>query len=874
MTNTKKDLFRSVYKTSEEGILLLDHQGTILQANPICHHIFGYPQGELLRKNVAILFSDVFKTELLNGLKHSENLLLNRKAEEEIAIPGFRKDGSSVSIRLRVDTDPQNEPSVATLFLKDLTSSHKKNGIKKNLSDKTNKRIPQKITAHSQGTASRITQRHSGKTTSDYLRNIKSNALEVAGICMFIVDIKDPGLPIIYCNNAFTKLTGFKNEEVYGRNCWFMQNRDHDRDQIDRLNEALLKGKTHTEILHTYRKDGSRFWNEITFSPTLNSEGTTSHFIGVYKDISEQKREEYFKDQIRDILEMIATNEPLSLIATSIAVTIDSYYVDCASSILLLDKASNTLQNLASPKLPQTYTEYIEKGVLGSKFRTKTKAEVLRKEIIIADLANQKLWIDDNDLATKYGLRSCCTFPIKSAKNGVMGVLAIYRKYPGKPLEEDKNVFLDMTYLAGVAIEQHHNTLVLQDIQRKLEKYTGELEKMIHERTQEVSSTVEELAASKLHLEEQILISNKAKNEALAGKALTAAIAKNFPNGIIAVISDTFEILLAEGEALAELGLKKYMFEGMNISEILAFSENRKSKLKKNITRTLAGEHVYFEVNYNHNYFSVNTAPLYDENGKVTRALIVYSDITQQKRTEFNMQIALKKEQELNELKSRFIAMASHEFRTPLSVILSSAILIGKQNDLGSPLESQKYVHKIVKNVNNLEMILNDFLSLSKVDEGNININLEYFDLVRFTRSLIDEIKVSIKKGQTIQLEMSEKIIPIQLDLKLMRHILTNLLSNATKYSPENSNIVVKIFLEPDRVILEIIDSGMGIPEEDQSHLFERFFRAKNAINIEGTGIGLNIVKHYVELLQGTIDFKSKLDQGSTFRIEFPNSIH
>jgi signal transduction histidine kinase len=231
--------------------------------------------------------------------------------------------------------------------------------------------------------------------------------------------------------------------------------------------------------------------------------------------------------------------------------------------------------------------------------------------------------------------------------------------------------------------------------------------------------------------------------------------------------------------------------------------------------------------------------------------------------------MALIKEHELNELKSRFISMASHEFRTPLSAISTSAILIAKQNMPVKEEKRVKYVERIRSNVRNLVVILNDFLSLGKLEEGKVQSKPERVDLVEFTNNLIDEMKPNRKEGQKIKLVTQQVTVPVYLDPKLLKHIFTNLLSNAIKYSEKGDQILVKLKKGKEKVSLAVTDQGIGIPIEEQDNLFDRFFRAENSINIQGTGLGLHIVKQYTQLMGGKVSFKSEVGKGSTFLVEF-----
>ncbi|MFT6960102.1 MAG: PAS domain S-box-containing protein [Polaribacter sp.] len=410
----------------------------------------------------------------------------------------------------------------------------------------------------------------------------------------------------------------------------------------------------------------------------------------------------------------------------------------------------------------------------------------------------------------------------------------------------------------------------LKSTQSQLQIYSLELEEKVASRTSELSATVEKLVASNLSLEDQIEETQDAKKSVIASKSLSSAIAKNFPNGFIIVFNANFEMLLIEGETVALLGLGKKVFEETTVADITLFSSVQKFKLKQDILKTIAGEHLGFEVAFKNKYFSVNTIPLADKNAFISSALFVYSNITEQKKVEQDSQNALKKEQELNELKSRFVAMASHEFRTPLSAIQTSAILIGRQNEPGKEQKREKYVSQIKRNVKQLVVILNDFLSLSKLEEGKVTANKVTFDFLALAKTLIEEVSITKKTGKNIILSAPDTPVLLNLDPKLVRRILMNLLSNAIKYSPENTDIHIKIKECNQFISLEVQNQGIGIPEEEQDKLFERFFRAKNAQDIQGTGLGLHIIKQFVDLMSGTIDFKSKPNKGATFLVKLP----
>ena len=231
---------------------------------------------------------------------------------------------------------------------------------------------------------------------------------------------------------------------------------------------------------------------------------------------------------------------------------------------------------------------------------------------------------------------------------------------------------------------------------------------------------------------------------------------------------------------------------------------------------------------------------------------------------------ALAQEQELNELKSRFVSMASHEFRTPLATILTSVSLIDKYNEPEQLGKKKKHINRVKSNVRNLNNILNDFLSVSKLEEGKVRAESEWMDLHALIQEALEDITPEAKKGQQFMTNWEGEKRNVFLDPKLIRNILNNLLSNAIKYSPEGKEIHLNVRLRPKELLLEVKDHGIGIPEAEQVHLFERFFRARNVTNIQGTGLGLSIVKKYVELMDGEISCESKENHGTCILLSFP----
>ncbi len=258
------------------------------------------------------------------------------------------------------------------------------------------------------------------------------------------------------------------------------------------------------------------------------------------------------------------------------------------------------------------------------------------------------------------------------------------------------------------------------------------------------------------------------------------------------------------------------------------------------------------------------------KNDVVFRTVGIAEDITLLKKAEENIQNALIKEREMNELKSRFISTVSHEFRTPLGLILSSAELLQNYGSRWDEEKKNEHLNKIKKAVDNLTALMNDILIIGQKEFGRIKVNPVEINLVNFLNELIDEIKSSHPQTPNILFNSSAEA-KITSDEKLLRQILINLISNAVKFTPSPKSIFVNIKTLPNESIIEIKDEGRGIPADDLKNIFEPFIRAKNVGETKGNGLGLSIVKHALEQLKGDIKVKSKINEGSVFIVSLPN---
>ena len=235
---------------------------------------------------------------------------------------------------------------------------------------------------------------------------------------------------------------------------------------------------------------------------------------------------------------------------------------------------------------------------------------------------------------------------------------------------------------------------------------------------------------------------------------------------------------------------------------------------------------------------------------------------------------ALEQEKELNVLKSRFISMISHEYRTPLTVILTSTYLIEQFYQGPNREQFDKFISKIRASVKSMIQLLEDVLTIGKSESGKFSLSIDKIRVVDFCNDIIEEIQVIDNKKHKFEFNYPNKDIEVISDVNSLKHIISNLLLNAAKYSPGQDKVIINLEDKINDLKLEVIDFGIGIPLEDQPLLFEAFHRASNVGAISGTGLGLSIVKRFIDAIHGTITVDSKRNEGTKFTIIFPKDIN
>lgn len=402
---------------------------------------------------------------------------------------------------------------------------------------------------------------------------------------------------------------------------------------------------------------------------------------------------------------------------------------------------------------------------------------------------------------------------------------------------------------------------------KEIQKLNEVLEEKVIERTTQLESIAKDILDYKFALDESSIVAVTDQ------KGIIQHVNKNFCK----ISKYTEDELLGQDHRIVNSGYHSKDFI-RNIWVTIANGKIWKGELKNK-----AKDGTFYWVD-------TTIVPFLNEQGKPYQYLAIRADITQrkiaeqrviklneeleEKVTERTLELtqALEREKEMNEMKSRFVSMASHEFRTPLSAVLSSVSLVEKYSAPENHEKRIKHIDRIKSSVRNLTDILNDFLSLDKLGEGKVEVENETFNLPEFLHDVMEEMDGMLKKKNQIIIFNHTGDNEIIQDKKILRNVMHNLLSNAIKYSPEEKNIHLIADVNSDYVCISVQDEGIGIPVEEQKHLFDKFFRAKNAVNIQGTGLGLNIVKKYLELLNGNISFSSVPEKGTTFKVEFPRN--
>ncbi len=368
------------------------------------------------------------------------------------------------------------------------------------------------------------------------------------------------------------------------------------------------------------------------------------------------------------------------------------------------------------------------------------------------------------------------------------------------------------------------------------------------------------------------------QNQIIERQKVEAALreSEKMARALLNAATDTAMLIEPSGSILAvnEIGAQRL---GMSVEQAVGLcfydylppemAQVRKARIDEVIS---LGQPIRFEDEHEGMYFQNSVCPVLNGEAKATSLAVFAHDITEQKRAEAEIRSSLEKERQLNEFKSRIVSVISHEYRTPLTTILSSAQLLERYSNKLTEEKKSQYFHRIQATVQHLTNLVSDVLVVNQAEAEKLSVTPTHLDLVEFCRELVTELQLTAEEGHTITFVNQGNCSGAYLDEKLLRQILTNLLSNALKYSPQGSTVHFELTCDQSLVTFRILDKGIGISIADQQQLFESFYRASNVGTIPGTGLGLLIVKKCVDLQGGQIAVESEVGVGSTFTVTLP----
>lgn len=652
-------------------------------------------------------------------------------------------------------------------------------------------------------------------------------ALESTTCGITIVDVQAPDYPIVYCNHAFERITGYSQAEILGQNCRFLQMPDTDPVAVEQIRICLREGISCKVILKNQRKDGSAFWNELSISPVRDATGNITHYIGIQTDITHRQLAEATLQK---------TNEALAMRVETRTTALRKLNQRLLTELVGRRRAEAALQE-SEARLRAIF----ERATIGI-CRLDLQGRILESNPVMQQMLIQ------NPETLQYRNFTDFLHPEDGRAEQTLyedladGELDHYQRELQFFRTDGKGIWVHLTV-----------SLVRNDLNEP--DFAIAMIKDITER---------KTAESALRLTRSMLDS--------AGVAAF-------------LVSEDGRILYVNETGALSLGYRRSELLRLRIYDISpefqpeVWAEHW-GMLKEFGSLNLDSQHQMkegkvFPVELTENYLLFQGQEY---------ACIFALDISDHQRAEVDARQALLREKELNDLRSRFITTISHQYRTPLTTIHSSADLLGQYGNSWSPEKKDLHVRRIQLAVNQMTQLLDDVLTLSAVESGTIPFAPMPVNLVDFCQELCEEIRSDreVKRFCPETDTYTYSAIPqIQftaeghspqaiMDRHLLRHILTNLLTNALKYSPHGEVVRFHLACYNDRAIFTIQDSGLGIPEADQTHIFELFHRGSNVGSLSGTGLGLSIVKKAVDLHNGAIEFDTQVGVGTTIIVTLP----
>lgn len=658
---------------------------------------------------------------------------------------------------------------------------------------------------------------------------LKTRAVEASPAGVVITDPTLPDNPIVYVNPSFEEMTGYTPEEVYGKNCRFLQGTDQDQAGIHEIRDALREQREANVTLRNYRKDGTMFWNQLRIAPILDGDGALIHYVGILSDITPQKTSEEELRALYSATSILFQSNNLSDLGRGIANTVvrEFKYADCG--IMLIDERKQRLI-----RLPRSGEYGIQPSVeLSIDGPGLVPMAIRTGEVTYASDVTRHAGYTVGSPET----RSELVVPLRTADR-VIGVMDLQSTQPDAFSERDRRILLAYAEHAAASLE-------IVKLVEEVNRHAAELEWRVARRTAELQSSKDQVEAILNNVGDVIVVLDSRGRVMQVNPAFEQVFGYSDETFVMQEFAD--RRLFATPEHLISL-----------IDQVAVSNEASRSEFK---CLNRAGHEIDVDV---------VLAPVPGDS--VDDRLIVCSirDISAQKRLETGLRQALTRANELVELKARFVSILSHEFRTPLAVILTAAQLVSMYSDRLDEASKKEKMENIQGQVKHLTQLTDGMLMLGQAETVGLSYQPHSVDVVGFCAGVIDDLQSIARKRHTIDFVQVGCPDVLPADDKLLGHILRNLVSNAIKYSPQGGMINVNLLCDGDELVLTVKDNGIGIPLAAQESLFEMFHRAENVGAIAGTGLGLSIVKHAVDTYNGKITFTSAENQGTTFTVTLP----
>ncbi|HIK07480.1 MAG TPA: PAS domain S-box protein [Trichormus sp. M33_DOE_039] len=856
-----QEQLQAILDNSPAVIYLLDTQNRLLLVNHQYEKLFHTTQDEIAGKSIY----DVWPNHIADGFAVNNHLVIagGNPIEVEEVVP--QKDGLHTYISVKFPLKDSNGIPYAVC------------GISTDITDR--KRAEKQL-----------------RQSEEYFR------LLVESIKDYAIYMLDPQGRVMSWNSGAECITGYKTTEIVGQNfaSFFPPAAIAQCLPQQQLEIAAIQGRCECESIFV-RKDGSYFWANCVLTPLRDAIGNLRGFSKVTRDITERKLAEE---------SLLRFHKAIESTSDAVVITDDrgiSIYVNPAFSGLYgynleeLEAIGGVWVISQQPQDNQQILTAIHRG------------ESWRSEVMMRSRTGQILQVD---------LRIDA---IKDVKGKVLGTVCIHTDITKRQQVEEGLKLRDR------AIAASSNGIIIADasipngpiiyVNPAFERMTGYCaEEVIGQNFRSFhSADINTLGLQELQSVMQtgkggtIILQNYRKDGSLFWSELNISPVYDHTDRLthyIGIQTDITERQQAETALLISQQRLQYLlssspaviytckttgnFSGLFISENVRtllgyeaeqFLENPNfwadrihpedaSKVFANLVDVLEQGQYKLEYRFLHQdgtyrWLYDQGKVVWDETGNPIELVGYMADITDRKQLEEELTVALEKEKELSELKSRFVSMTSHEFRTPLSVILSSSELLEHYHQKLTPEKQLTHLSRIQTAVKRMTEMLDDVLIIGKAEAGKLEFVPQSFDLVAYCHNLATEMQAHLT-NERINFISQEETIKCCMDDKLLGHILGNLLSNAIKYSNANSNITFTLKSLQGKAIFEIQDEGIGIPTEEIPRLFESFHRARNVGNIPGTGLGLAIVKKCIDLHKGEIFVKSTLEFGTIFTVEIP----